>query len=655
MLSNVTLMPLNERREMARFARLFEPGEIGKLELKNRIIYPPMVTRYVKEDGSISERMINYYRERAWGGCGLVVVEASYPRSGGYPGRIYLNDDKVVPSLKRLAEAIHKAGAKAAIQINPHRGRADEVDPASATETIHPKTGIKARALTIDDMKNLKEAVGEGARRVKEAGFDCIVIHGGHGYIISEFLSPRTNKRTDDYGGDTKKRARFALELVAAVKEKAGADYPVIFRLTADERLEGGFGLDDAIIVSKLLEDAGVDDIDVVSGVAETYVWGTPNYYMPRGFNTPLSQAIKKVVIKVPVSVAGRINDPGVAEEILREGKADFVDMGRALIADPHFPNKAKAGRLDEICYCIACGRCAESILKPPVGPMICAVNPAVGREEEFQVGLKPATKKKRVLVVGGGPGGMEAAITAAERGHEVALWEKDEKLGGQLSLAVVPPGKDEVKSLLKYLTYRLSQLKVTVESGKEATAKGVLEFSPDAAIVAAGSKPQIPRIKGMEKKKVFSFREILLGKAKVGKRVIVIGGGFVGCETADFLAEKGKKVTVVEILPELANELWYPYAELLIQKLKDKAVQTFTEIREEEITDKGMEIVDKYGKRISLEADDIVIATGSVADKTLFESLKGRIPELYGVGDCVKARRIQEAIYEGSEAGLKI
>lgn len=639
---------------MTQFARLFEPGKIGNLQLKNRIIYPPMVPRYVNEDGSVSERMINYYGERARGGCGLIIVEAAYPRSGGYPGRIYLNDDRAISGLRRLAAAIHDGGAKAAIQINPHRGRADEVDPASATEAMHPKTGVKARALSIADIKELVDAVGEGARRAREAGFYCMMIHGGHGYLGSEFLSPRTNKRTDEYGGDAKKRARFALEMVSAVKEKAGADYPVIFRLTADERLEGGFGLEDALIVAKLLEQEGVDAIDVVSGVAETYVWGVPYMYMPRGCNTPLSQAIKRAV-KIPVSVAGRINDPNVAEEILREGKADFVDMGRALIADPHFPNKAMAGKVEDICYCIACGRCAESILKPPVGPMICTVNPAVGREKEFELGLRPVAKKKRVLVIGGGPGAMEAAIVAAQRGHEVTLWERDEKLGGQLNLAIVPPGKDEVKELIKYLTRRLEQLKVAVRLGREATAEAVLSFSPEAFVAAVGSKPLMPKIKGIERRKTVSFRDILSGKAQVGRRVIVIGGGFVGCETADFLAEKGENVTIVEILPELASELWYPYAGLLIQKVKEKGIRTFTGVKEEEITDKGMEIMDREGKRILLEADDIVIATGSVADKTLFESLQGKVPELYEVGDCVKARRIQEAIYEGATASLKI
>ncbi len=642
------------KENMMPFVKLFEMGKIGNLQLKNRIIYPPMVTRYVNADGSISQQLIDYYAERARGGCGLIIIEAAYPRSGGYPGRIYLNEDRIISGLRRLAEAIHAAGAKAAMQINPHRGQADEVDPASATEVIHRKTGIKARALSVNDIRNLEEAVGEGARRVKEAGFDCVMLHGGHGYLVAEFLSPRINKRNDEYGGDVKNRARFALELVAAVKRKTGADFPLMFRLAADERVAGGFGISEAVTVCKLLEEAGVDSIDIVSGSADTYVWTFPYMYMPRGCNTPLSQAIKKVM-KIPVSVAGRINDPDIAEEILREQKADFVDMGRALIADPQFPNKVREGRVKEICRCIACGRCAESILKSPVGPMICSVNPAVGKEKEFESGLKSAARKKKVLVIGGGPGGMEAAAIASQRGHQVTLWEKDNKLGGQLNLATAPPGKDEVKGLLEYLTYRLNQLRIPVQLRKEVTPAAVSEFSPDAVIVAAGSKPLIPKIKGMEQRKVISFREVLSGMAKIGKSVVVIGGGFVGCETADFLAQKGKKVTIVEILPVLAGELYYPYADLLISELRQRGVETFTSVKKEEITPKGMEIVDQSGKRIFLEADDIVIAAGSVADKTLFESLKGKVPELYAVGDCVQARRIFEAVSDGASVAMKI
>ena len=637
---------------MAQFTNLFASGRIGKLQLKNRIILAPMIPLYANEDGSVSDQMIDYYVERARGGCGLVVIEASYPYS--YPGRISIHEDRFIPGLRRLASAIHDGGAKAAIEINPGRGRSDDVDPTSASDTMHPRTGVKVRGLSIAEIKEAEYKLGEGARRVKEAGFDSVMIHGGSGYIVAEFLSPKANRRTDEYGGDIKNRARFALELVAAVREKTGADYPITFRLVADERLEGGFRIEEGIAVAQFLEEAGIDAIDVVSGGAESFPWVCPYMYMSLATNVDLSQAIKKAV-KIPISTAGRINNPDLAEEILRRGEADFVTLGRALVADPQFPNKAKEGRSDDIRKCIACCRCEESILKKPVRPMVCSVNPAVGKEKKFELGLKPASKRKKVLVIGGGPAGMEAAIIAAQRGHTVTLWDNGDRLGGQLNIASTPPGKEEINNFTAYLIRQLNKLRVTVELRKEATAKMVLEFSPDVVILAVGSKPVIPDIKGIEKKKPIVLSDILSGKVKGGKRVVVIGGGFVGCETADFLAEKGKRVFVVEILSELASEMYYPYADLLIQRLKDKGVEAFTEVKEEEITDTGMEIIDREGKRVSLEADDIVIAAGSLVDKSLFESLKNKVPEIYEAGDCVEARRLQEATSEGAEVGLRI
>ena len=474
------------------FAKLFEPGKIGTLQVKNRIIMPPMLTRYVSKDGHISEQMLNYYGERSRGGCALVFVESSYPCSGGYPGRIYLGNDEVISDLRGLVGAIHAGGARAGIEINPHRGRVDEIDPASASEAVNPKTGVKARALDIADIEKLVEDFAEGARRAREAGFDCIMIHGASGYLVSEFLSPKTNKRIDEYGGDIEKRARFALGLVAAVRKKTDPDYPIVFRLTADEKVEGGFGIEDAITVSKLLEEAGVDAIDIVSGTSETNYWIVPNMYMPHGCNADLSQAVKKAV-NIPVSVAGNINDPFVAEKILGEEKADFVDLGRALIADPQFPKKVRDGKLDDIRKCLRCVRCKESILKPPVGPMVCTVNPAVGREKEFESSLGPAPKRKKVLVIGGGPGGMEAAIIASLRGHDVTLWEEGNRLGGQLNIAAIPPHKEEFNSFTERLSLQLGKLKVTVELERKATGKMVSEFSPDAVIGAMDQNRLFP------------------------------------------------------------------------------------------------------------------------------------------------------------------
>jgi NADPH-dependent 2,4-dienoyl-CoA reductase/sulfur reductase-like enzyme len=286
---------------------------------------------------------------------------------------------------------------------------------------------------------------------------------------------------------------------------------------------------------------------------------------------------------------------------------------------------------------------------------MICSVNPAVGKEKEFEFGLKTLVKKKRVLVIGGGPAGMQASIVAASRGHDLSLWEKDNKLGGQLNLAIIPPGKDELKSLIEYLRRQLEQLKVDVKLNQNVTFELISKYSPDVIIVATGSRFSIPDIKGIDRRKVVKFEDVLLEKAEVGRRVIVVGGGFVGCETAEFLSERGKNVTIVEILPQLASELFFPYAYQAVQRLKERKVEIYAGVKAEEITDRGMEIIDEQGNRISLDADDIIIATGSVSNKSLSKALEGKGLRLYEVGDCHKPARIYEAISQGADAGLRI
>jgi 2,4-dienoyl-CoA reductase-like NADH-dependent reductase (Old Yellow Enzyme family)/thioredoxin reductase len=641
-------------RSSPQFPMLFEPGSIGCLEIKNRIIMPPMITLYVTPEGGVTERLIEHYVERARGGAGLIITEASYPRPSGYSGRICLNNDKLIPGLERLVQAVHREGVKIVCEINPHRGRADEYDPASASEIPHPFTGVVPRQLSSTNIKELVQAFGEGVRRAKEAGYDGVMIHGG--YLVEEFLSPMTNKRKDEYGGDVKGRARLALELVRTAKEKAGPKYPVTFRLQADEKVPEGFEVKDAIVVCKMLQEEGIDAVDICAGCQETPEWMIPTRYWPPGCNADLAQAIRRE-LSIPVSVAGKINDPYIAERILEEGKADFVDMGRALIADPELPNKAMEGRVNEIRKCIACQRCVETTNLERI-PLICSINPASGRENEFNTRLRPAHKKKRVLVVGGGPGGMEAAIISAQKGLDVTLWEAEDRLGGQLILSLVPPGKESIESFLSYLKMELEKLKVRIELQKRATVAAVTEYAPEVIIIATGSTPSSLDIPGIESHNVMDCRQVLSGESQTGDRVVIIGAGLIGCETADFLAQQGKKVTLAcpEDAPMSLEIVDRATRKLLLDRLEAKTVEIFAGIKQFlKITPQAVVVTNKEGNESNLETDSVVLSTGSLPDNSLARSVKGKVPEIYEVGDCVAVRRISHAVLEGAQAALRI
>jgi len=639
---------------MLQFSKLFEPGRIGNLELKNRIIFPPMVTHLVTKEGKVSNRLIDYYAERARGGAAMVIVEAAYPSRGGHPGRMTLASDNVIPGLAKLVDAIHKEGAKVALEVNVHRGSRDEADSASPSGIPPSYTSLKPRALSVADIKRLVGEFGEGVRRIKEAGFDAVVIHGANGYLVDEFLSPLTNKRTDQYGGDLMGRARFALELVDVTRKQVGPDYPVMFRLMGDERIEGGFTTGDAAILCKMLEESGANEIGVCSGGPSTYYWVTPCIYMPPACNVDVSETIKKAV-KIPVDVAGRINDPNLAEKILREEKADFVCIGRGLIADPEFPRKAMEGKVQDICPCITCNRCQASVVNHV--PVSCSVYPAAGNEREFEAKLKLAERKKRILVIGGGPAGMQAAIISAQKGHDVTLWEESDKLGGQLNLACVLPSKSDIGKFLEYLKIQVNKLKVTVELKKEATVSAIEQYAPDAVVVATGSVPFIVTIPGIRGRNVVGVREFLSGERETGKTVAVWGAGLVGCETAYLLAAKGKKV--IQIFPEAEPAPDAHVGEdrkVLLKKLEENKVALEVGVKEfEEITPKGIRFINKEGNEVLLEVDSIVLATGARPNNTLAKSLRGKVPELYEAGDCVEARLLLEAIHEGARAGLEI
>ncbi len=631
--------------------------------MENRIVMAPMSTQFAG-NGEVTEQMCRYYAARAEGGAGLVIVEAAYTRAGGYlPQRLWLHHDDVIPGLTRLVTAVHRAGARVMLQVNTRRGRDDALDPVSASgvplRRNYRGTGLAPRILSTADVEDLVREHTSCLHRVREAGFDGLMLHGGHGYLVHEFLSPLTNLRTDKYGGSPDNRSRFLLELVAGATARLGRDFPKIVRLSADERRLGGFGGDAATTVAKKLEAAGVAAIDVVSGALETFEWTVPPGSVPRGCNVPLAAEIRRAV-EIPVLVAGRINNPELAEEILAEGKADFVDFGRALLADPDFPRKARHGAPGEIRKCIACGECTNPGARERrrVSHLLCAVNPGVGRERNTAPAV--AAVPRKVLVVGAGPAGMEAARVAAARGHEVSLWEKADRLGGQVNLALVPPHKTELANLLHYYAAQLPKAGVRIELGREGTPESVAAAGAEVVVLATGSLPWRPPIPGIESEKVVTASELLRRSGagvgpEVGPEVVVIGGGLIGCETAEYLAARGWRVTVVEMLPEMAAEVAPFVRWFLLPRLLEAGVRLIPETTVVRVTGKGVSVRGADGKVYEINADTIVLAAGSRPDLSLFTELEGKVPRLLLAGDAAACGNILDAVHHGAALGAGI
>jgi len=639
---------------------LFTPIKIGKLEIKNRIVMPPMATGFGSEDGTVTERMLSYYEERAKGGAGLITVEFTgiERRGRSLPSQLMIDDNKYILGLRKLAKAINKHGAMASIQLQHSGIRASakltQIQPVGPSDFSAYPTGMgpAPRALTITEIKDLVLAFGEAARRAKEAGFNAIELHGTHSYLIDQFMSSRFNQRTDMYGGSVENRARFACEIIECVKERVGKDYPIIFRMTGDDYVEGGITLEDAKVSSGLLVRSGADCLHVSVGSSENMIPNPPMYVSPGCF-LHLAEGIKKVV-DVPIIGVGRINTPEFAEKVLEERKADFVAMGRALIADPYLPQKAKEGKLEEITPCIYCNQgCTTRILNGL--DITCLVNPSVGREKKFQI--VPTKMPKKVLIAGAGPAGLETAIIAKKRGHEVVLVEKENHLGGQLRCASRAPKKDVIEKLVNYFSKQVKKLGVKIYLGKYVTKEFVKEVKPDVIVVATGSTPLVPEMSGIKGKNVLLALEVLGGRKVIGDKVIVVGGGQVGLETADFLAESGKEVMVLEMLSEVGIDMSPKSKMFLMRRLSEENVKILVNRKVIEISNKEVR-VDYFGKREEFICDAVVIATGSTPDRTLLKELEEIIPDLeriYVVGDCIEPRKAIEAIYEGASIAMAI
>jgi NADPH-dependent 2,4-dienoyl-CoA reductase/sulfur reductase-like enzyme len=507
------------------------------------------------------------------------------------------------------------------------------------------------RELTVEEIHSIALKFALAAVGAKLAGFDFVELHGAHGYLLSQFFSPAFNRRTDEYGGDLAGRMRFAVECVSTVRTAVGEDYPIFFRIGAWEDMADGIKTKQAVKFAAELESAGVDVIDVSVGyISEPGSGASPGPDKPMGTFVYLAEAIKKTV-KIPVVAVGRINTPEIAESILAEGKADLIAIGRQLIADPLWPKKVAAGQAEDIIPCLSCNICLDTVFT--TRELICSVNASLAKEEEYT--LKPAETKKRVLVVGGGPAGMEAARTAAIRGHNVVLWEKKEKLGGQLLLAAVAPYKEAIGRLNKYMAGQLKKVGVQVMLGHEITAESVKEIRPEVVVLATGSTPLIPDIPGIRRDNVVLALDILSGWKGVGNRVVVIGGELVGCEIADYLAQKGKIVTIARRGPNIAANMNPRARDNLLARLIKNGVTMLTGVRYEEVTDRGLVIANKEGQRQNIEADTVVLATGAIQNNKLATELERQGVTLHLIGDCVKPGKIIDAIKDGARVGREI
>ncbi|MBU1206138.1 MAG: FAD-dependent oxidoreductase [Proteobacteria bacterium] len=635
--------------------RLFQPISINSLKLKNRILMPTLDPGFAGEGGKVNQRLIDYFVRRARGGVSFIMVGPAVfdPRGvgGTFEYRLYL--DGVLEGLSRLVEAIHDWGVPVGLQLH-HAGR--QANPALIDGTLVAPSAIPCpvrksnpRALSLAEIEGIVHQYGVYARKVKEAGFDAVEVHGSHGYLIAEFLSPYSNARTDSYGGSLENRIRFAREVIQEVRKNVGKDFPIFFRIAGEEHVPGGLTWEETPLMAIRMEEAGVDAINVSAGNYRMAEWIVPPMTLPQGCNVSAAEAIKQKV-KIPVVVAGRINEPELAEQILQNGKADVVAIARGLVADPDLPLKVKEGRLEEIRRCIACNVCIDRLFQEK--DIVCTVNPEVGHEAEFE--LKPTLSRKRVMVIGGGPAGMEAARVAKLRGHQVSIFEEKSRLGGRIEAAFQASFKRELMNIVQYYEAVLKALNVEIKLATKVTTDLALGWKPDAVIIATGSIPLTPPIPGVHLPHVVQALPVLLQEKKVEGRVAIIGGGMVGCEVATFLAERGAQVTIIEMLPYVANGIPRLLGKMMKDTMKNLDVRTLVNRKVLEIKE-GKVIFEDSGNVASLAVDWVVLAVGATPRDDLVNSLKELFQETYQIGDCLEPRKAPEAIYEGAKVAHQL
>ena len=650
-----------------KYPHLFSPIKIGALTAKNRIEATPVGLSDLTKEGHLTRENAYAYEAKARGGAAIITIGESnvYRRLGGTAhGRMVpLDDEEVLPGLINTTDAIHRHGALASIELlhpgrraNPHYFSGITIGPSGCESGVY---GVPVVEMTEEMIAEVVEAFGDAAEMAKLGGCDMVMVHGGHGWLIHQFISFLNNKRTDRFGGSLENRARFALMVIENIRRKCGPDFPIEFRMSGSELTEGGLTLADQTEFAKLL-DGRVDLIHVSDGTFDqpnTNVVMFPSMFLERGCNVYLAEEIRRHV-KTPVAAVGAIGTPEQMEEIIATGRADIIGVARALIADPDLPNKALYGRADDITPCQRCMLCNSGnfvpYIKYPTRVGRCTVNPQIGKEFELFTTV-PTGGRKRVLIVGGGPGGMQAAVTAAQRGHEVVLCEKTDSLGGQLKYAKHVSFKQDMDRYLNVMIRRVGRLPIEVRLNTEVTPEYVKAFSPDALLVAIGAEPMLPDIHGIDGKNVIQGVNAHDENAQVGKRVVIVGGGTVGCETAMEYKRSGREVTVLERREAVAIDCPYLHREALLIELEKTDARLLVNQTVREITEQGVLAAGKDGKEVLYPADTVVVATGMKPRRDEADRFRGLAKDVQAIGDCHLPRRIREAVRAGYDFGMHL
>lgn len=635
-----------------KYEKLFSRGKIGPLTLRNRIVLPPMGTNMVGSNCEPNDAIIGFYEARAKGGCGLIITEIARiddVTGIGMNGQLSVTSGKYVRGLVRLTEAVHKYDAKIFIQLQ-HPGRTASSALLGGTQPVAPSPLASSslapvpRELTTEECEDLVRKFAAGANFAKLAGFDGVELHAAHGYLINQFLSPISNQRTDKYGGTSEKRMTFLLEIVAGIQKLCGPGFPISVRLSVDEFLEGGLKIQDSVKIAQALEKQGVAAINVSAGVQETgYAIIEPQSF-PEGWKKHLAAEVKKHV-SIPVIAVNNIKNPATAEQYLQEGVSDFVGIARGQLADPEWAVKAKEGRDGEIRKCLSCLNCFRCY--GMFRSVECTVNPLVGREYLFNEDtLKKNGNGRTIVVIGGGPAGMHAAMVCAKRGFRVVLFEKSGTLGGTVKLATVPPHKTMLAEFIKTQAFELSLTGVEVRLNTEATVENVSALDPYGIIVAAGGQPVVPRLPGINLPHVHTAESVLAGAVDLsGKSVAIIGGGVTGLETAEVLSANGAKVTVVEMMKDVATSLFLTNKAFLLMDLQKAGVEIKTQHRLTEITPTDVLLTDHEENQSRLPVDAVVLAVGVRPDNFIAETFEDTFPRVTRVGDVDKAGQIADAL----------